>query len=199
MLQDRREPRQPYTPSAGRHSQRPRVLSRLSPSPHRPRQPLLPNQIRRPGRSGTDDPLASPMSTCLSSTSSSSSLSWRTFYSTSVSKMNTTSSGTHGARCLRPRSSCGAPERTETPRHRELARRRRAQGQSTNDPLKKSPQSVQDAIAKGEAEDGQAWPDATMAFYARYGCRVQPFPAEVINTLADSFGENGDRTVLRAG
>ncbi|PIL35479.1 hypothetical protein GSI_02207 [Ganoderma sinense ZZ0214-1] len=70
---------------------------------------------------------------------------------------------------------------------------------STNDLLKKFPQPVQDAIAEGEVKDGQAWRDAMMAFYARHGCRLQPFPAEVLDTFAYSFGANGDRTVFRAG
>ncbi len=67
---------------------------------------------------------------------------------------------------------------------------------STSELLKKFPQSVQDTVAKGGAEDGHAWRDAMTAFYTHHGCRVQPFPAEVVNTFAYSFGENGDRTVL---
>nr|VWP01286.1 Uncharacterized protein [Ganoderma boninense] len=71
--------------------------------------------------------------------------------------------------------------------------------ESTNDLLKKFPRSVQDAIAKGEAEDGSAWRDAIMAFYAQHGCRAQPFPEELVRTFAYAFGEKGDRTVARAG
>ena len=70
---------------------------------------------------------------------------------------------------------------------------------STNELLKEFPQSVRDAFANGEAEDGQTWREAVMAFYARHGCRVQPFPTEVLDTFAYLFEENGDRTVLKAG
>ncbi|KAM5531789.1 hypothetical protein V8D89_014559 [Ganoderma adspersum] len=70
---------------------------------------------------------------------------------------------------------------------------------STNELVKKLPPSVQDAIAKGETEDGPAWRDAMMAFYVQHGCRVQPFPEEVVHTFAFAFGEKDDRTVIKSG
>ena len=72
-------------------------------------------------------------------------------------------------------------------------------GQSFKELLAKFPQSVKDAIAKGESEDRQAWWDAMMVFYAQHGCRVQPFPQEFITTFSYSHGENGDPTVGKAG
>ena len=70
---------------------------------------------------------------------------------------------------------------------------------STIELLKEFPQSVRDAVANGKVEDERTWRDAIMSFYARHGCRVQPFPPEVLDTFAYLFGENGDRTVLQAG
>ena len=70
---------------------------------------------------------------------------------------------------------------------------------STNELVKEFPPSVQDVIAKGQAEDGPAWREAMMAFYAKHGCRVQPFPEEVARTFAYAFGEKGSRTVIEAG
>ncbi|KAM5531777.1 hypothetical protein V8D89_014547 [Ganoderma adspersum] len=71
-------------------------------------------------------------------------------------------------------------------------------GKSFKELLEPFPQSVKDAITKGEDADRQGWWDAMMVFYAQHGCRVQPFPEEFLTTFGYAYGENADKTVVKS-
>ncbi len=61
------------------------------------------------------------------------------------------------------------------------------------------PQHVQDALAKEVDEDRQPYFAAMLQVYAVHGCRVHPFPDELIKTLQYQYADDADRTVTDAG
>lgn len=70
-------------------------------------------------------------------------------------------------------------------------------GQSSMQLLKEFPEDVQEGMMKGMANP-TSYLDALKRFHAVHGCRVLPMPEEVVGTLEQVFGKDGDPTVALA-
>ncbi|KAI0749647.1 proline-specific peptidase [Daedaleopsis nitida] len=70
--------------------------------------------------------------------------------------------------------------------------------QSFAELLQAFPQDVKDAMERGPDGDREGHYNAILKVYAVHGCRVQPFPEELVKTVASTYGVEADRTVGRA-
>ena len=68
-------------------------------------------------------------------------------------------------------------------------------GQSFKELLEKAdiPEQAKQTIVSQDVTREERWA-AVQLFYAQYGCRVQPFPEDVLRGMAGHFGEDADTT-----